>query len=67
VTGYILIVLMAWLVTVPAVLGLARLLGRVSTPKVPPVVDEPRRRDANVVALVSRPCNDLVRDERRAA
>ena len=68
----VLIVLLAWLVTALAVLGLARLLGRLSTSRsamtAPPDPQErPAPRTDNVVALLARPRNDLVRsdDERR--
>ena len=55
----------AWAITVPAVLGLARLLGRLSAPA--PAVAALATSDAvppapadNVVALVPRPRNALV-------
>ena len=59
----ILLLLAIWAVTVPAVLGLARLLGRWSGP--PPAVTETAAREAvkplgNVVPLVPRPQNALV-------
>jgi hypothetical protein len=60
----LLLLVALWAVTVPAVLGLARLLGRLSAP----VVTEPAAWDAakppgDVVPLVPRPQNAL----RRAA
>ena len=68
-----LIVLLAWLLTALAVLGLARLLGRVSTPRtiVAPAPEPAAAPPHNVVALLARPRNDLVRSgetpQRRAA
>ena len=69
----VLIVLLAWVLTALAVLGLARLLGRLSTspsavdPAPQPVAARPA--SDNVVALLARPRNDLVRsgDETRRA
>jgi hypothetical protein len=66
----VLIALVAWLITVPLVLGAGRLLGRATAPR--PVAGEGATADrapANVVALVPRPKNDLVRggERRRAA
>jgi hypothetical protein len=66
VVSTLLLLLLAWAVTVPAVLGLGRLLGRLSTPRVEgeaPAVEVELRPD-NVVALVPRPQNRL---DRRAA
>lgn len=58
------IIVVAWLITVPAVLGFARLLGRLSGPRVEAHATERRSvQDDNVVSLVPRPRNDL----RRAA
>lgn len=67
-----LIVVVAWLLTALAVLGLARLLGRLSAPRVAPPSDQAgARRSDNVVALLARPRNDLARSgedaQRRAA
>jgi hypothetical protein len=67
----VLIVLLAWLVTAVAVLGLARLLGRLSAPRPQAAAaaadhDAPAPRPDNVVALVPRPRNDLVRARRAA-
>ena len=61
----VLIVLLAWLLTALAILGLARLLGHATTsrsavapaPEPAPAAQPPH----NVVALLSRPGNDLVR------
>jgi hypothetical protein len=62
VASTLLLLLLVWAVTVPAVLGLARLLGRWSGPK---ALDEAEvqasmRPTGNVVALVPRPQNTLV-------
>ena len=68
VTTLVLLVL-AWAVTVPVVLGLARLLGRVSGPRraaAPAEVRSVEKADDppdNVIALVPRPQNALVRRE----
>ena len=71
----VLIVLLAWVLTALAVLGLARLLGRLSSspslvePDAPQTAAERPRTD-NVVSLLARPRNDLVRSDaesRRAA
>jgi hypothetical protein len=68
-----LILVLAWLLTALAVLGLARLLGRASTsPTVTAPAPEPAAAPPhNVVALLARPRNDLVRSgeapQRRAA
>ena len=71
----VLILFAAWLVTALAVLGLARLLGHATAsrsatapaPEPEPVAQAPH----NVVALLARPRNDLVRSDaeprRRAA
>ena len=54
-----------WAVTVPVVLGLARLLGRISAPPVAEnAAREPVRPAGNVVPLVPRPQNALVAVER---
>jgi hypothetical protein len=71
----LLILLAAWAVTVPAVLGAARLLGRWSTPRVESRVGwataaPPEESDGagdNVVPLVPRPRNRLAPADRRAA
>ena len=62
----LLLLVAAWAVTVPAVLGLGRLLGRMSAPPaLAPVAPEPAPPAAdNVVPLVPRPQNGL---EARAA
>jgi hypothetical protein len=62
VASTLLLLLLVWAVTVPVVLGMARLLGRWSAPR---VLDEAEVREAmrptgNVVALVARPQNALV-------
>jgi hypothetical protein len=62
VASTIALLLLVWAVTVPAVLGMARLLGRWSGPR---VLDEAEvqagmRPTGNVVALVPRPQNTLV-------
>jgi hypothetical protein len=65
----LLILFAIWAVTFPAVLGLARLLGRLSGPRdmraVAEASDEGRQPD-NVVALVPRPQNELVAPRRAA-
>ena len=58
-TSTLVLVVLAWAVTVPAVLGLARLLGRVSAPAERTVEAPPEAPD-NVVPLVPRPQNALV-------
>ena len=62
-TSTLALLVVAWAVTVPAVLGLARLLGRLSAPAAAPPLArrevEPAPAD-NVVALVPRPRNGLV-------
>ena len=71
----VLIVLLAWVLTALAVLGLARLLERLSTSRsamepAPRPVAAPRPASDNVVSLLARPRNDLVRssgETRRAA
>ena len=64
----VLILLAIWALTIPAVLGLARLLGRLSGPR--PTATAPEAGDApqadNVVALVPRPRNRLVAPRRAA-
>ncbi|HEX8119913.1 MAG TPA: hypothetical protein VF549_01490 [Solirubrobacteraceae bacterium] len=62
----LLILVAVWAVTVPAVLGLGRLLGRVSAPRVAaaPAPEPEAEPSDNVVPLVSRPQNEL---QRRAA
>ena len=71
----VLIVLLAWLGTAVVVIGLARLLGHVTAARAP-VLSAPEPRPAaapahNVVSLLARPGNDLVRSadapQRRAA
>ena len=69
-----LIVLLAWLATAVAVVGLARLLGHVTAARSPAPSASEARTDPpphNVVALLARPGNDLVRSahapQRRAA
>jgi len=62
VASTIVLLLLVWAVTVPVVLGMARLLGRWSAPR---VLDEAEvqaamRPTGNVVALVARPQNTLV-------
>ncbi len=60
-TSTLVFLVAAWAVTVPAVLGLARLLGRMSTPAPKREQDAaPPARADNVVALVPRPRNGLV-------
>ena len=58
-----LIVLLAWLLTALAILGLARLLGRLSTPRtmLAPAPEPAAAPPHNVVALRARPRNELVR------
>jgi hypothetical protein len=61
VTSTLALLVAAWAVTVPAVLGLARLLGRLSAPEAAPLdapAVEPAAAD-NVVALVPGPRNRL--------
>ncbi len=60
------IVLVAWAVMVPAVLGVARLLGRLSAlpARGAVAVEAPPAAEDNVVALVPRPRNGLSRGER---
>ena len=61
----LLLLVAAWAVTVPVVLGLGRLLGRVSAPPaLAPAAPEPAPPADNVVPLVPRPQNGL---EARAA
>ena len=67
----VVLLLALWAFTVPAVLGLARLLGRVSTaaPRADaqaPALEDPAAAE-NVVALVSRPQNRVYDSTRRAA
>ena len=73
----VLIVLLAWLGTAVAVIALARLLGHLTAARAPapaPPAAAPRPAAApahNVVSLLARPGNDLVRSadapQRRAA
>jgi len=62
VASTILLLVLVWAVTVPVVLGMAKLLGHWSGPR---VLDEAEvqagmRPTGNVVALVARPQNTLV-------
>jgi hypothetical protein len=72
-TSTLVLLVVAWAVTVPAVLGLARLLGRLSAPGPveAPAAPPPAPPADNVVALVPRPQNALVpvgdRELRRAS
>jgi hypothetical protein len=61
-TSTIVLLVLAWAVTVPVVLGLARLLGRLSSPEPVevPVAPAPAPPADNVVALVPRPRNALL-------
>lgn len=61
-TSTLVLLVAAWAVTVPAVLALARLLGRMSTPAPAPAHEAaaPSAHADNVVALVPRPQNGLV-------
>lgn len=67
----LLVLLIAWIVTVPIVLGLARVLDRMTRPKVPAREEplDPLVEIENIVPLVPRGRNDLVvaRDLRRAS
>ena len=66
----VLLLLALWAFTVPAVLGLARLLGHVSTRTPKADAQSASTEDAppeNVVALVPRPQNRLHDSSRRAA
>jgi hypothetical protein len=62
----LLLLVAVWALTVPAVLGLGRLLGRLSAPRAvaPPLAEPVVERSDNVVPLLSRPQNEL---QRRAA
>ncbi len=61
-TSMLVLVVLAWAVTVPVVLGLARLLGRLSSPEPveAPEAPLPTGTADNVVPLVPRPQNALL-------
>ncbi|HEV3002704.1 MAG TPA: hypothetical protein VGW75_18350 [Solirubrobacteraceae bacterium] len=65
-TSTVVLVVAAWAITVPAVLGLARLLGRLSAAAAPPRVEAPPQPADNVVPLAPRPRNGLVALHRAA-